>query len=195
MCGGKMLGKLRYVFSQTSDSSGLMLFSRSDQFLKEALKFPAAVFEGPSCGYTEHSACTCFPQPKKRMLSMPLDTTMADPPPRGLVWLPLKHRLAHTEEVCHPVECSSFRCEAECSYSWLERGMGFWYPCRQLPHPQLCQNCSLCGHASVPQGNQHQVKEHPSWVTALCLSLCPQRFVCFTGNNTRASFLIGAYRK
>ena len=71
-----MLDKLRYVFSQMSDSSGLMLFSKFDQFLKEVLKFPAAVFEGPSFGYTEHSACTCFPQPKKRMLNMPLDTAI-----------------------------------------------------------------------------------------------------------------------
>ncbi|KAK2493918.1 hypothetical protein MC885_007521 [Smutsia gigantea] len=62
MCGGKMLDKLRYVFSQMSDSNGLMIFSKFDQFLKEVLKLPTAVFEGPSFGYTEHSVRTCFPQ-------------------------------------------------------------------------------------------------------------------------------------
>lgn len=50
------------VFSQMSDSNGLMIFSKFDQFLKEVLKLPTAVFEGPSFGYTEHSVRTCFPQ-------------------------------------------------------------------------------------------------------------------------------------
>lgn len=50
------------VFSQMSDSNGLLVFSKFDQFLKEVLKLPTAVFEGPSFGYTEHSVRTCFPQ-------------------------------------------------------------------------------------------------------------------------------------
>ncbi|KAM7119032.1 dystrobrevin beta isoform 13-T15 [Ciconia maguari] len=64
MCGGKILDKLRYIFSQISDSNGLMIFTKFDQFLKEVLKLPTAVFEGPSFGYTEHSVRTCFPQQK-----------------------------------------------------------------------------------------------------------------------------------
>lgn len=39
-----------------------MIFTKFDQFLKEVLKLPTAVFEGPSFGYTEHSVRTCFPQ-------------------------------------------------------------------------------------------------------------------------------------
>ncbi|EHB18920.1 Dystrobrevin beta [Heterocephalus glaber] len=154
MCGGKMLDKLRYIFSQMSDSSGLMIFSKFDQFLKEVLKLPTAVFEGPSFGYTEHSVRTCFPQQKKIMLNMFLDTMMADPPPQCLVWLPLMHRLAHVENVFHPVECSYCRCESM---------MGFRYRCQQCHNYQLCQNCFWCGHASGPHSNQHQMKEHSSW--------------------------------
>ncbi|XP_021109234.1 dystrobrevin beta isoform X4 [Heterocephalus glaber] len=154
MCGGKMLDKLRYIFSQMSDSSGLMIFSKFDQFLKEVLKLPTAVFEGPSFGYTEHSVRTCFPQQKKIMLNMFLDTMMADPPPQCLVWLPLVHRLAHVENVFHPVECSYCRCESM---------MGFRYRCQQCHNYQLCQNCFWCGHASGPHSNQHQMKEHSSW--------------------------------
>ncbi|KAM6180187.1 dystrobrevin beta isoform 5-T5 [Erethizon dorsatum] len=154
MCGGKMLDKLRYVFSQMSDSNGLMIFSKFDQFLKEVLKLPTAVFEGPSFGYTEHSVRTCFPQQKKIMLNMFLDTMMADPPPQCLVWLPLMHRLAHVENVFHPVECSYCRCESM---------MGFRYRCQQCHNYQLCQNCFWRGHASGPHSNQHQMKEHSSW--------------------------------
>ncbi|XP_036191044.1 dystrobrevin beta isoform X2 [Myotis myotis] len=154
MCGGKMLDKLRYVFSQMSDSNGLMVFSKFDQFLKEVLKLPTAVFEGPSFGYTEHSVRTCFPQQKKIMLNMFLDTMMADPPPQCLVWLPLMHRLAHVENVFHPVECSYCHCESM---------MGFRYRCQQCHNYQLCQNCFWRGHASGPHSNQHQMKEHSSW--------------------------------
>ncbi|XP_028372545.2 dystrobrevin beta isoform X4 [Phyllostomus discolor] len=154
MCGGKMLDKLRYVFSQMSDSNGLMIFSKFDQFLKEVLKLPTAVFEGPSFGYTEHSARACFPQQKKIMLNMFLDTMMADPPPQCLVWLPLMHRLAHVENVFHPVECSYCRCESM---------MGFRYRCQQCHNYQLCQNCFWRGHASGSHSNQHQMKEHSSW--------------------------------
>ncbi|KAK7940423.1 hypothetical protein WMY93_003749 [Mugilogobius chulae] len=79
------------------DSSGVMVFAKFDQFLREVLKLPTAVFEGPSFGYTEHAVRTCFPQQKKIVLNTFLDVLMADPPPQCLVWLPLMHRLANVE--------------------------------------------------------------------------------------------------
>uniref|UniRef100_A0A8C5GZB1 Dystrobrevin n=1 Tax=Gouania willdenowi TaxID=441366 RepID=A0A8C5GZB1_GOUWI len=154
MCGGKIVDKLRYVFSQISDSSGVMVFAKFDQFLREVLKLPTAVFEGPSFGYTEHSVRTCFPQQKKIILNTFLDILMADPPPQCLVWLPLMHRLANVENVFHPVECSYCRSESM---------MGFRYRCQQCHGYQLCQNCFWRGHANGPHSNQHQMKEHSSW--------------------------------
>ncbi|KAL7872546.1 hypothetical protein SRHO_G00075290 [Serrasalmus rhombeus] len=62
MCAGKIVDKLRYIFSQISDANGAMTLSKFDHFLREGLKLPSAVFEGPSFGYTEHSAHACFPQ-------------------------------------------------------------------------------------------------------------------------------------
>ncbi|XP_019746021.1 dystrobrevin, beta b isoform X2 [Hippocampus comes] len=153
MCGGKIVDKLRYIFSQMSDSSGIMLFAKFDQFLREVLKLPTAVFEGPSFGYTEHSLRTCFPQ-QKITLNTFLDVLMADPPPQCLVWLPLMHRLANVENVFHPVECSYCRSESM---------MGFRYRCQQCHSYQLCQSCFWRGHANGPHSNQHQMKEHSSW--------------------------------
>ncbi|XP_053489355.1 dystrobrevin, beta b isoform X3 [Ictalurus furcatus] len=153
MCGGKIVDKLRYIFSQISDSSGTMVFAKFDQFLREVLKLPTAVFEGPSFGYTEHSVRTCFPQ-QKILLNTFLDIMMADPPPQCLVWLPLMHRLANVENVFHPVECSYCRSESM---------MGFRYRCQQCHGYQLCQNCFWRGHANGPHSNQHQMKEHSSW--------------------------------
>lgn len=81
LCGGKIMDKLRYIFSMISDSSGVMVYGRYDQFLQEVLKLPTAVFEGPSFGYTEQSARSCFSQQKKVTLNGFLDTLMSDPPP------------------------------------------------------------------------------------------------------------------
>lgn len=45
-----------------SDTSGIMVYGKYDMFLREVLKLPTAVFEGPSFGYTEQSAKSCFSQ-------------------------------------------------------------------------------------------------------------------------------------
>ncbi|KAM4027305.1 dystrobrevin alpha isoform 2-T2 [Anomaloglossus baeobatrachus] len=164
LCGGKIMDKLRYIFSLISDSSGVMVYQKYDQFLKEVLKLPTAVFEGPSFGYTEQSARSCFSQQygmehgpqiqKKVSLNSFLDTLMSDPPPQCLVWLPLLHRLANVENVFHPVECS---------YCHSESMMGFRYRCQQCHNYQLCQDCFWRGHASGSHSNQHQMKEYTSW--------------------------------
>ncbi|XP_055722185.1 dystrobrevin alpha-like isoform X1 [Salvelinus fontinalis] len=154
ICGGKILDKLRYIFSQISDPGGIMVYSQFDQFLREVLKLPMTVFEGPSFGYTEQATRTCFTQQKKVSLNTFLDTMMSDPPPQCLVWLPLVHRLANVENVFHPVECS---------YCHSESIMGFRYRCQQCHNYQLCQDCFWRGHASGSHSNQHQMKEYTSW--------------------------------
>ncbi|XP_029447085.1 dystrobrevin alpha isoform X11 [Rhinatrema bivittatum] len=154
LCGGKMMDKLRYIFSMISDNSGVMVYGRYDLFLREVLKLPTAVFEGPSFGYTEQSARSCFSQQKKVSLNSFLDTLMSDPPPQCLVWLPLLHRLANVENVFHPVECS---------FCHSESMMGFRYRCQQCHNYQLCQDCFWRGHASGSHSNQHQMKEYTSW--------------------------------
>lgn len=79
------------IFSQISDSSGTMVFAKFDQFLREVLKLPTAVFEGPSFGYTEHSVRTCFPQ-QVSVHSLP----------SKMRWLPL-HSPVHTS--CVSLTC------------------------------------------------------------------------------------------
>ncbi|XP_077443107.1 dystrobrevin, beta a isoform X9 [Stigmatopora argus] len=152
LCGGKLVDKLRYVFSQVSDSSGVMVLSKFDNFLMEALKLPSAVHERPSFGYTNNMARSCFPQQKRVMLNMFLDI-VSDPPP-CLVWLPLMHRLANVENVYHPVSCS---------YCHSNGITGFRYRCLRCRGYQLCQNCFWRGNANGSHSNQHQMKEHSSW--------------------------------
>ncbi|KAI9547230.1 hypothetical protein NQZ68_018432 [Dissostichus eleginoides] len=137
---------------RVSDSNGVLVLSKFDSFLREALKLPTAALEGPSFGYTHTLARSCFPQQKRVMLNMFLDI-VNDPPP-CLVWLPLLHRMANVEHVHHPVSCSYCR----------GNGMtGFRYRCLRCRGYQLCQNCFWHGNASSSHSNQHQMKEHSSW--------------------------------
>ncbi|XP_068197840.1 dystrobrevin beta-like isoform X3 [Antennarius striatus] len=152
ICGGKLVDKLRYVFSQVSDSGGILVQSKFDSFLKEALKLPTAVHEGPSFGYAHTLARSCFPQQKRVMLNMFLDIIAE--PPQCLVWLPLMHRMANVEHVYHPISCSYCR----------GNGMtGFRYRCLRCRSYQLCQDCFWRGNVSGSHSNQHQMKEHSSW--------------------------------
>ncbi|NXM97933.1 DTNB protein, partial [Sylvia borin] len=115
MCGGKILDKLRL--------QEIFLAGRS--CVPEKLK-PLQCEVVMFLNAVDVSLCNAvlpvFSLQKKVMLNMFLDTLMADPPPQCLVWLPLMHRLAHVENVFHPVECSYCHCESM---------MGFRYRCQQ----------------------------------------------------------------
>ncbi|KAG7269320.1 hypothetical protein CRUP_031840, partial [Coryphaenoides rupestris] len=95
-CGGQSV-EPQGNMNNGPDSAGVLAYSQFDQFLREVLKLPMAVFEGPSFAYSEQAARTCFPQQKKVSLNTFLDTLMSDPSPQCLVWLPLMHRLANVE--------------------------------------------------------------------------------------------------
>lgn len=50
-----------------------MVYPHFDQFLREVLKLPMAVFEGPSFGYTEQAARACFAQQVRRAIKTGAD--------------------------------------------------------------------------------------------------------------------------
>lgn len=48
------------IFSQISDSNGLLLTWRFNEYLQEVLALPAAVYESPTFNYTDSLASTIF---------------------------------------------------------------------------------------------------------------------------------------
>lgn len=48
------------IFTQISDSSGLLVRQKFEQYLQAVLALPTAVFEGPSFGYNETAVRACF---------------------------------------------------------------------------------------------------------------------------------------
>ncbi|XP_026728254.1 dystrobrevin beta-like isoform X3 [Trichoplusia ni] len=154
MCAGKLMDKLRYIFSQLSDGNGHLLMKRLSDYLREVLALPAAVYESPSFNYTDALALTIFNQNGKITVNDFLDTLMSDPGPPCLVWLPLLHRLASVENVVHPLGCSACR-----------RGSltGFRYRCTRCANYTLCQDCFWRGRVSNTHTNDHEVKEYAAY--------------------------------
>ncbi|XP_068895669.1 dystrobrevin beta isoform X4 [Tenebrio molitor] len=154
LCAGKLMDKLRYIFSQISDSNGLLLQWRFNEYLQEVLALPAAVYESPTFNYTDSLANTIFNPNVKVTVNDFLDTLMSDPGPPSLVWLPLLHRIANVENVIHPTQCDA--CQRE-------NFGGFRYRCQKCPHYTLCQDCFWKGRVTAPHALDHQVKEYSSF--------------------------------
>ncbi|CAH1159031.1 unnamed protein product [Phyllotreta striolata] len=154
LCAGKLMDKLRYIFSQISDGNGLLLQWKFNEYLQEVLALPAAVYESPTFNYTDSLANTIFNPNSKVTVNDFLDVMMSDPGPAALVWLPLLHRLATVENVIHPVQCDA--CQRE-------NFTGFRYTCQRCPHYTLCQDCFWRGRVSSPHQLDHHVKEHASF--------------------------------
>ncbi|KAG4070478.1 hypothetical protein HA402_005710 [Bradysia odoriphaga] len=53
MCSGKLVDKLRYIFSQISDGAGQLVQWKLCEFLREILALPAAVYESPTFHYKD----------------------------------------------------------------------------------------------------------------------------------------------
>lgn len=154
LCSGKLMDKLRYVFSQISDSNGHLIPSKFAEFLRESLSLPSAVYESPSFGYSDQLPGTVFDLSSKVNVNDFLDTIITEPGPECLLWLPLLHRLASVESVVHPVQCDGCR---------RESFAGFRYKCQRCANYQLCQECFWRGHTSGNHSNDHEMKEYATF--------------------------------
>ncbi|XP_048759880.1 dystrobrevin beta-like isoform X3 [Ostrea edulis] len=150
LCSGKLMDKLRYIFTQISDSSGNMVWHRFEDYLRALLALPAAMFEGPSFGYNETAPKSCFDKNTPVNVNDFLNVMMADPGPQCLMWLPILSRMPQVENVFHPVQCEG------CN---RESFMGFRYKCQRCCNYQLCQDCFWRGRTSGNHSNDHQMKE------------------------------------
>lgn len=155
MCSGKLMDKLRYIFSLICDANGHLVQSKFADFIKEVLSVPCSVHESPTFGYKDSLPSSIFDGQSKVTVNDFLDVIMSDPAPPCLVWLPLLHRLASVENVLHPVQCDGCNREAF---------LGFRYKCQKCYNYQLCQDCFWRGRVSGSHTSQHEMKEYTHYV-------------------------------
>lgn len=48
------------IFTQLSDSSGILVKEKFEDYIRDVLALPTAVFEGPSFGYNHTASRSCF---------------------------------------------------------------------------------------------------------------------------------------
>ncbi|KAJ6645723.1 Dystrobrevin beta [Pseudolycoriella hygida] len=154
MCSGKLVDKLRYIFSQISDGAGQLVQWKLCEFLREILALPSAVYESPTFHYKDGLEGEIFSLESKVTVNDFISVLVNEPGPSCLVWLPLLQRLATVESIVHPIICSVCH---------KENFTGFRYRCTRCNSYQLCQECFWHGKVSLSHQNDHEVKEYTSY--------------------------------
>jgi len=151
---GKLMDKLRYIFSQLTDSNGQLIFMRFSSFITEVCKLPAAVGEGRTFSVTESNAEVIFPDDAKVNVNDFLETMMSDPGPHCVSWLLVLHRISGAEGNYHPVACAGCH---------REGFNGLRYKSDSAPY-HLCQLCFWRGEMSE-EHRDDVFKEYSAWKT------------------------------
>lgn len=147
-------GRYSDIFSQISDSTGLLMHNKLSDFLREILAIPAAVYESPSFSYTDSLDAEIFAPDAKVFLNDFIGVFLTEPGPPSFVWLPLLQRFSTVEQIVHPTMCSVCH---------RENFVGFRYRCQRCNNYQLCQDCFWHGRTSLTHKNDHEVKEYTNY--------------------------------
>jgi len=153
---GKLMDKLRYMFSQLTDCNGQLIprsSSRFSQFLKDILKLPAAVGERHTFNIKDEGDMI-FEEGAKVTVNEFLETMMSDPGPQCVSWLLVLHRITAAESVFHPVPCSGCRSEGFPGLRYKSDSANY----------HLCQMCFWRGN--MDEAHRDDVfKEYSVWKT------------------------------
>eukprot|EP00795_Rhopilema_esculentum_P006901 gene6901-12512_t len=98
LCNGRLVDKMRYIFTQISESSGILNVSRFEFYLRELLTLPAAVGEEPNFSYEEGGYQEFFKpsgmmDPNSANLEQFLQSMIAERASGTLFWVHMLHKL------------------------------------------------------------------------------------------------------
>ena len=175
LCSGKLMDKLRYVYSLISDENGHMVHAKYASFVRDVVRIPRAVGEefkvGPG-GLTTHGtlggggggrATSPFEPGTLVTLNDFLEALMSDPGPQCLSWLPVLHRIVaagrispHSRENrCNIESQLNFRPESvvhqgiSCGSCGTQGFRGLRYKSDKSKNFHLCQWCFWRGRIPV----------------------------------------------
>ncbi len=174
LCTGKLMDKLRYVFSQLSDGNGHLNHSRFNQYLRDIMKIPAAVGEFTSFEENDQRHREVIFDPTEKVtVNDFLETMMSDPGPQCLSWLLVLHRLINSEPVFHSVACGS--CLAQGFH-------GLRYKSDRANY-HLCQACFWRGKIG-PEHVDDVFKEFNSFKASSGRASFKKSLQCIPGSST-----------
>ena len=150
LCSGKLIDKLRYIFTLISDlNTGFLIESRFNAFLRQSMALPCSVFESGAYQYDDSLSSSIFdfnhPIDLYTFMDIFLNTNS---PPSCISWVVIFHRMAEVEFVVHLVQCEA------CNRHSFN---GFRYKCQKCFNYNLCQDCFWRGRKS----SSHDPDSHP----------------------------------
>lgn len=179
LCSGRLIDKLRYVFTQISESNGMLNQSRFDAYLKELLHLPAAVGEEPNFGYNEDTMREFF-KPRGILdqnstnLDQFLQSMMVEKTSGVLFWLHMLHKLIKASAVEHEIQCKA------CGRKPFN---GLRYKCLNCYNYQLCQDCFWREKVSGSHTSEHDMREYSTWNKGERGSSVKKKFLCSPARN------------
>ncbi|CAG2114409.1 unnamed protein product, partial [Medioppia subpectinata] len=157
MCSGKLIDKLRYIFSLISDPTrGLLIESHFNAFLREAMALTASVSETTTFQYDESLSASIFDFTQAIDLHSFMSVFITtNSPPLCISWVVILHRMSEVEHVVHPISCNA------CNRQPFN---GFRYKCQKCFNYNLCQDCFWRGRQSgAHNADTHACKEYGYW--------------------------------
>ena len=156
LAAGKLMDKLRFMFSQVTDSNGHLIpeSQRFVEYLKDMMKLPAAVGERQTFNMKDDAKNPIFAEGSKVTVNEFLETMMSDPGPQSVSWLLVLHRITAAEAIFHPVPCSA--CASEGFHGLRYKSDSANY--------HLCSMCFWRGN--MAEAHRDDVfKEYSQWKT------------------------------
>ncbi|EDV23811.1 uncharacterized protein TRIADDRAFT_57387 [Trichoplax adhaerens] len=114
LCSGKLMDRLRYIYTLISDSNGALIKDKFESFLIDVLALPTALGEGLTFSYKVGMLEQCLNDEQLRdggdVNGFIGWITEPDPSSR-LIWLSVLYKMNQTENVHHMIKCKT--CEKQ----------------------------------------------------------------------------------
>ncbi|XP_054154138.1 dystrobrevin beta-like [Oppia nitens] len=185
MSFGKLIDKLRYIFSLISDASrGLLIESYFNAFLRESMALTASVAETTTFQYDDSLSSSIFDFSQAIDLHLFMSVFITtNSPPLCISWIVILHRMAEVEQVVHPIACNA------CNRQPFN---GFRYKCQKCFNYNLCQDCFWRGrHSGSHNADTHACKEYGYWKspTKQIGHSLRKSFRCIPSNRTQLQYI------
>ncbi|XP_057303270.1 dystrobrevin beta-like isoform X2 [Hydractinia symbiolongicarpus] len=158
LCEGRLIDKFRYVFTQISESNGILSVAKLDNYLRDLLTLPCAVGEEPNFSYSEDILDSFFQPGALNRTHTKLDdflnAFMNENANGVLLWLHMFNKISKASCVEHAILCKG------CGKKDFT---GLRYKCLTCYNYQLCQDCFWRERVSGSHKADHDMKEYSSW--------------------------------
>ncbi|XP_065656285.1 dystrobrevin beta isoform X5 [Hydra vulgaris] len=159
LCEGRLVDKLRYVYTQISESNGILNVAKLDNYLRDLLTLPCAVGEEPNFGYSE-DILESFIKPTGVLerthtkLDEFLEAFLNEQTNGVLYWLHMLHKICKASEVEHLIQCKG------CG---VKSFLGLRYKCLHCYNYHFCQDCFWREKVSGSHKRDHDMREYTTW--------------------------------